>query len=137
AAGRGAASGDVSGLSGRLAPAVAADVSKVPALVGRLDAEEFAERERAARELAAFGPAADAALRDALDRTESLEVKARIGRLLKASAAAHRRAGHALEVLEMVGTDGAARILTELAAGAPGASVTREAAAALARVRAR
>jgi hypothetical protein len=53
-------------------------------------------------------------LREALDRTESLEVKARLRRLLGAWATVERRSGHALEVLEMVGTPEAERLLKTL-----------------------
>jgi WD40 repeat protein len=132
-----AGGGAVAGLKAKLKPAVAVDAAKVAGWVPRLDSDAFAEREQATQALSDLGPGAEEALRDALKKTESAEIKARLGRLLQQCAEHHRRSGHAIEVLEMVGTPEAKRLLTDLARGASGAWVTREAAAALTRLQKR
>ena len=54
------------------------------------------------------------ALTEARDKAESLEVKARLRRILGAWATAERRSANAIEVLEMVGTPEAERMLKSL-----------------------
>jgi RNA polymerase sigma factor (sigma-70 family) len=132
-----AGGGAVAGLKARLKPVAAVDAAKVAGLVRRLDSDDFAEREQASQALSDLGPGAEEAMRDALKKAESAEVKDRLERLLKECAKHRRRSGHAIEALEMVGTAEAKRLLTDLAGGASGASVTREAAEAVARLRKR
>jgi RNA polymerase sigma factor (sigma-70 family) len=133
---RGAAAGDgaVARLKLDLKPAVAIDADKVAGWVRQLDANEFAQREQASAALARPGPAVEAALRAALGKTESLEVRRRLETVLRGQEAEHRRHGHALELLEMIGSASARRLLAELAKGASGARLTRESRAALDRL---
>ena len=85
-------------------------------------------------ELADLGPAAEAPLREALGRARSPEVRRRLERVLTGQEAEHRRLGYAAEVLEMIGTKAARRLLADQANGAGGARLTREARAALDRL---
>jgi hypothetical protein len=136
---RGAAAGDaaVARLKFVLKPAGAVDLDKVTGWVRQLDAGEFAQREKASAELLRVGPAAAAALRDALGKSTSAEVKRRLEEILQGFAAEERRGDHALEMLEMIHTAEAKRLLGELAAGAAEARLTDAARAALDRIRKR
>jgi WD40 repeat protein len=133
---RGAAAGDVAVLRLKLdlKPAAAIDPDKVADLVLQLDADDFAQREQASRALADLGPAAEAPLREVLEKTGSLEVRRRLERALNECEAQYRRMGHAVEVLEMIGTPAARSLLADLAKGAGGARLTRDARAALDRL---
>jgi hypothetical protein len=73
-------------------------------------------------------------LREALEKTRSAEVRRRLTRVLRIQEAEHRRLGHAVEVLEMIGTKAARGLLEELAKGVSGARLTREARLALDRI---
>ena len=79
------------------------------------------------------------ALKIALRRSESAEVRQRIGRILEAArdtnpTEARLREIRAVEVLEMLATPLALEHLTVLARGARGANLTRDARAALQRL---
>jgi hypothetical protein len=104
-----------------------------------LDGDDFATRERASRELAAFGESAVPGVRKRLERTASPEVRRRARAFLDrfdraelSPARLHQL--RAVELLEGVGTPAAKGLLAELAKGAAGAPLTRDAAAALARL---
>jgi WD40 repeat protein len=112
---------------------------EVARLIGELDDNRFDVREKASRQLATLGEAAEAALRLALERKPSHEVRRRLNRVVTALAA--RRQGpdglrllRAVEVLERLGTPQARRLLERLAGGAPSARLTKEARASLARL---
>ncbi len=132
---RGAAAGDaaVARLKLDIKPAVI-DAEKVAGWVRQLDSDKFAQRQKAGEALAGLGPAAEAPLREALGKAGSAEVKRRLGQLLQGQEAEHRRLGYAVEVLEMIGTPAARRLLADLAEGASGSRLTREARAALGRL---
>jgi hypothetical protein len=132
----GAAAGDaaVARLELKLTPAAAVDAEKVAGLVRRLDSKEFTERAKASAVLARLGPDADAALRDALAKAGTLEAKRRVSGILKEQEAKHHHLGHAVEVLEMIGTPAARRLLANLAKGASDSRLTRAAKAALDRL---
>jgi RNA polymerase sigma factor (sigma-70 family) len=132
----GAAAGDaaVARLKLDLKPALVIDAEKIADLVRQLDSEAFAQREKASRALADLDPAAETALREALEEARSPEVKRRLEGVLDGQEAEHRRRGHAIEVLEMIGTPAARGLLVELAKGASGSRLTREARLALARL---
>jgi RNA polymerase sigma factor (sigma-70 family) len=122
-----------------IVPRVSVDAKKLTALIADLDHDEFAERQRAEKELASLGPAAEAALRKTMEGTISAEVRARIVRLLKrlapdAQSPERLRPLRALEVLELVGTPEASRVLETLGKGPPGNDITRQAQASLARL---
>jgi WD40 repeat protein len=113
---------------------------RIAALVAELDAPAFADREKAQKELASLGEAAEGAVRRAAAESTSAEVRQRAGELLKPLApadgrlsAAHRRAVRAVEALERAGTPEARGLLDAWAAGDPGTLRAAEAAAAVAR----
>jgi hypothetical protein len=122
----------------RLRPAPAADAKRLAALVADLDSDQFAEREKAERELRDLGEQAGPALRKALEGQPSAEMQRRLEALLEQIDPARSpevlRQGRALEVLERIGTPEAGRLLRKLAEGAPGTRLTQDAAAALARL---
>jgi WD40 repeat protein len=118
-------------------PAVSA--AKLAALLRDLDSDTFAVRERARQELAQLGKFAEPSLRKALQEKPSLDVRRRMEELLErlddpTSVPEHLRALRAVEVLEMIGTPEARRVLRDLAGGAPEALLTQHARAALARL---
>jgi hypothetical protein len=115
---------------------------RVAKLLADLDADEFAVREKASAELAKLGPRVKPWVRQVLDGNPSPEVRRRLGDLLDGMSGPwpvgeELRALRAVEALEYAGTDGARSLLQQLARGAPEALVTREAAAAVERLRRR
>jgi hypothetical protein len=122
-----------------LGPVRVPDGEQLARLVGRLDAEKFADREGAARDLERWGEAAGPALRAALAKGPTPELRRRVQGLLDrldrervGPAAGDRlRDLRAVELLERVGTAAAKRALEEIAGGAGPA---REAKAALDRL---
>jgi WD40 repeat protein len=129
---RGAAAADsaVARLKLHLRPAGVIDPEKFAAWVRQLDSSTFAQREKASQALADLGPAAETALREALEKAASPEVRRRLQRALDEQEAEHRRLGYALEVLEMIGTPAARSLLMDLAKGASASRLTRDARAA-------
>jgi WD40 repeat protein len=122
-----------------LKPVPAGDAKRIAQLVKDLDADDFDVREKASEELARIGEPAAAALRQALEGTPSAEQRTRVNQLLekfagklKSSDALRRE--RALEVLEQIGGAEARAILEEVARGAPEATLTQEAKAALTRL---
>src|SRR5262249_15170329 len=115
-----------------------------------LDDDAFAVREKAKTELARLGAAAEPALRQALAKSPSIEMRRRLEDLLKAVETERQiafrkaerqapsrdvlRAVRALEVLEQIGTREAREVLKTLTADVPGAYLTQEARAALDRL---
>jgi RNA polymerase sigma factor (sigma-70 family) len=132
---QGARAGDtaVARLRLDLKPAVAIDAEEIAARARQLDSDRYAQREEASRALAAFGPSAEAALLKALKTAATPEARRRLERVLKGQEAEHRRLGYAVEVLEMIGTRAARRLLVDLSNGA-GSRLTRDARAALERL---
>lgn len=116
----------------------AVDEAAVQRLVAALDAPRFAERERAAADLAALGESAGPALRSALAGKPSAEARQRVEALLARLggplAGDALRAARAVEVLERMGTPAARAALKRLAAGSPGHPLTVDAAAAVGRL---
>jgi hypothetical protein len=126
-------------LKERLKPVRAADPRLVRRLVADLDSDQRAVRDKAHQELEALGDRATGALRQALAKGPSAEVKRRLVALLKRPGGPVvpppvLRAVRAVAVLEDVGTPPARRILEALAGGEPEAILTREARAALRRL---
>jgi hypothetical protein len=110
------------------------DKEKIAAWVRQLDSDSYAQREKASQALADLGPSAEPILLEALAKSRSAEVRRRLQRVLKGQEAEQRRLGYAVEVLEMIGTKAARRLLVDLAKGARGSRLTREAQAALDRL---
>lgn len=115
--------------------------ARIDALVGRLGDREFADRERASKELAEIGAEAGPALRHALATVSAPEVRQRAERLLaRFTSSAPREPTatevRAVEVLERAGTPEAREVLTILADRPLDTPLKREAAVALARLKA-
>jgi WD40 repeat protein len=115
-----------------------ADVKKIPQWIKDLDSEEFVVREKATKELERLGRLAEPALREALEKPASLEVKLRAERILErlkqgGGTPDELRAVRAVEAVEKIGGAEARKLLEELAAGPSEAVATREAKAALER----
>jgi outer membrane protein assembly factor BamB len=125
-------------LKAKLTPAAPPDPAVLAKWIGKLDAPAFADRQRAVKELRSLGELAVPELRRVLETTESAEVRERIEKLLSADAKPTPdavRSARAVEVLEWIGTPAAKAALKAAAAGAEGSRQTREAAAALARMK--
>jgi WD40 repeat protein len=129
-------------LAERLRPAAPVDPARVASLIADLDSPRFAVRERASAELRSLGAKAEPALKEALRRRPTAEVRCRIDALMRGKNESRPspellRARRAIGVLERIGTDEARRVLEGLAGGAPGAAETEQARAAARRLRLR
>ena len=124
----------VTALEGQLTAVASVDVKKFDDWIRLLDSDQFADRERARQALADLGMAAEPLLVRTAERTKSVEVRAGVNRLLARLEPELRRAGHAIEMLEMIGGPEARRLLAQIANGSADATLTREAAAALKRL---
>jgi WD40 repeat protein len=117
------------------------DRKQVAAWIEELNDEKFAVRDSAFKKLAALGRSVEGALRAKLAKKPELEQARRIELLLtqmKSSPAGdHLRAVRSVELLELIGTDAAAKVLKELAGGAEDAELTRNARSALGRLKSR
>jgi WD40 repeat protein len=136
-----AARGDaaVTFLAGQLKPVPAVEAARLAKMIADLDANRFEDRERASRALSKLGPVAAPALERAKATARSPEARRRIARLLEGCPApvlppAERRGVRAVAVLEYVGTPVAQALLRRLSEGAPDASLSAEAKAALQRL---
>jgi RNA polymerase sigma factor (sigma-70 family) len=107
---------------------------RVRDLIAQLDDDDFDTREKATAELAKLGAAVAPMLRKVLEGNPSAEVRQRIGSVLDkfgkpANNPEQLRQLRALEALELMNTADARKLLEKLAAGAPEAPLTQEAAA--------
>jgi hypothetical protein len=113
-------------------PAVAAD--RLARLLADLDANDFKKREAASTELALLGKLAEAALKRAWEKQPSLEVRRRVEAILKKLddrvSPAELHALRAVEVLELIGTPEARKVIESVARSAPTARAGEEAKAA-------
>jgi len=121
----------------RMPPVKAVDHRRVETLIRSLGAAEFAERERAGKELNEIGRLAETDLRQAFQTTESPEARRRlkimIDRLDAAKFTADElRAQRAVEAVTWIRSDDAIKLLTKWANGAAGAILTVAAKTALA-----
>jgi HEAT repeat protein len=124
-------------LGERLRPVPAADAGNIAQWINDLDADDFATRRAASRELERLGELAVPALRKALEGTPSPELRRQATRLVEnlAGLSGERlRQIRAIEALEYMGTPEARQIIEKLAEGAPEARLTHEAKAALQRL---
>ncbi|WP_390888657.1 WD40 repeat domain-containing protein [Frigoriglobus tundricola] len=119
----------------RLKPA--APDPRAAALVQRLGADEFQEREAAEKELRALGTRAGPALAAALAGAPSAELRTRAERLMSAVSPSAPLFGEdlrdvrAVAVLEAIDSTASRQLLKRLATGAPEVHLTREAKSAL------
>jgi hypothetical protein len=129
-------------LRDRLKPAKveALDEAAVAKLIAQLDDDDFEVRERATVALEKLGPKIAPVLRVAVGKTKSAEVRRRLGALVERWSKApltmeDLRVLRGVEVLEAIGTAEARQVLKVLSEGASEALLTREAQAALQRLR--
>jgi WD40 repeat protein len=138
-----AAHGDdmLSHLPATLRPVPRLDRGAFRALIARLDADDPQERDRAAAALAKLGHPAEGLYREALAGRLPAETRRRLQRLLDAAGAKPGPEAEAqargMLALELAGTPEARALLMRLAAGEPGAKLTRQALAALGRLNVR
>jgi WD40 repeat protein len=116
----------------RLQPVAEVKPERIQQRIAELDSEEFAVRDRAMKELERLAKLAEPALREALKKPPSLEVRLRLQRVLETIAALTLppeglRQVRGVEVLEAIGNDAAREQLKRLAGGASSARLTCEA----------
>jgi hypothetical protein len=126
-------------LGRHLRPLAALDETRVARLIAALGGDSYVERTQAERDLERLGDLAAAALRRALGGRLAPEPRRRVERLLARleppiPPGERLRAVRAIEVLELIANDAARRLLSELATGAPGATLTEEARASVQRL---
>src|SRR5579883_1384474 len=120
----------------KLKPVEKVETETVRKWIRDLDSDVFKAREAAQQSLEELGDRAAELMRAALRQSPSVEVRARLNRLLKAldmPTPTQLRDQRAVEVLERIGSAEAKAILADLAQGADGARLTIEARASLAR----
>ncbi|MEK6238448.1 MAG: WD40 repeat domain-containing protein [Planctomycetales bacterium] len=116
------------------------DGGRIEGLLLQLEADYFSVRETASEELKVIGRPAESALRRVLKETKSAEAKSRILRLLSnlessaGNPTAQRRILRVIELLELLGTSEAEKVLARLAQTAPTKLAQQEAKTSLARV---
>jgi hypothetical protein len=120
-------------LAKRLQPVIE-EPKRAARLVAELDSDDFATREKASKELAGLGTAAEPALRRVLAGQPPLEARLRIEKLLRGLEREYFGLLRGIEVLEWLNTAEARKLLTALAEGKREARLTREAKVALARL---
>jgi WD40 repeat protein len=136
-----AAAGDETAafLARRLKAVPSVPPARLQQLLEALDSEEFAERQKAQQELARLSDGLEGDLEAVLEARPSAEVRRQVLALLtevrrRPASGEGLRTGRALLILERIGTPAARAALQALARGAPGARLTRDARAALARL---
>jgi hypothetical protein len=92
---------------------------RIAKLIGELDSDDFAVRDRAAKELGKIGRSAEGALRKALASSPSVEAKQRLETLLRsavadAPSAERLQAERAIESLEWAASDDVRKFLDQL-----------------------
>jgi WD40 repeat protein len=132
-------------LGKHLQPAKDRDGTKLRGLLADLDHDQFARRENATKGLLQLGELAEIGLRELMQNPPSLESRRRAESIiakLKAKRANPEplsppvlQAVRAVEVLEMIGTPDAQRLLDKLAKGAAYNILTREAQASIRRLK--
>ncbi len=126
-------------LAKRLRPAVPIEEKRTTGLIDDLDSADFDVRARATQELQNLGELAEPAMRKALAKSTSLEVRRRLERLLDEVTNGPLSAEQlfllrSLEVLEHIGNQEARAVLESLTTGAPGVRLTIEAKASVDRL---
>ena len=126
----------------RVHPVLDADADKIAGWIADLDSSRYFVRDRAERELRNLGESAAPALREALEKPPSAEVRYRAERILaravdKKSSPDRVRAARAITILERIGTKDSLRLLERLAEGSVEARETKLARAAASRLKPR
>jgi WD40 repeat protein len=125
-------------LARQMKPVPKPEATRLRRWIAELGSDGFATRQQAERALAAAGDAAGPALREAHRKAGDLERRQRLGRLLarlEPRSPERLRQYRAVFALEARGSAEARRLPGRLADGMPGAPLTEEAKAALARTR--
>jgi hypothetical protein len=117
----------------------AVDDRHILQLTQELNSDLFPVREKATKELEKLGELAEPRLRKLMTEPATLEVRQRAKGLLDRLTQSvvppeKRQAIRAVEALEYMATPQARELLQQLAGGAPGARLTREAAGSLKRL---
>jgi len=116
-------------------PAVAADAAAIRRLLTDLQSEQFAVRDRAARDLEKLDEQARPALEEVLAGQPALDIRKRVEHLLARldtqPAAETLRGLRAITVLQIVGDADSRKLLKDWAGGDPGARLSRAAAMGL------
>jgi RNA polymerase sigma factor (sigma-70 family) len=128
-------------LGEKIKAAEPADPKRLARLIADLDSPVFATRQQATSDLKEIGSQAAPAVREAVKKADSLEVRRRLENLLdewdnQIPGAAELRMLRAVEVLEWIGTLEARKLLAAWAKGAPGSRLTAAAEGALQRLKA-
>jgi RNA polymerase sigma factor (sigma-70 family) len=132
--------GQAATLAGKtLKPAATPDPERVAKLLDDLNSNRFDVRQKATRELEAFGDVVGPELARRLDSDLPLEVRQRLESLRKRIAQAPTRGSlvgelRVIELLELLATPQSRGVLEGVARGAPGARLTAEARASLQRL---
>jgi RNA polymerase sigma factor (sigma-70 family) len=125
-------------LNDRLRPVPVADADLVQKFVADLNSEKFDVRQKATRQLSAFGEQIEPNLRKALAETPPLEIRQRLEKLISEFRTAPTpellQRLRAVRVLEYIGTPAARQVIELLAGGAPLGRETVEAKEALERL---
>jgi hypothetical protein len=125
-------------LRAKVAPVDPVSPEQIGQWIAELGADRYPVRERATRALGGLGRVARPALRRAREQPTGEEVRTRldglIARLPPDRSAAEIVQARAVAAMELAGTPAARKLLAEWAAGAPGARLTVDARAALARL---
>ena len=128
-------------LKAKLKPAAPGDASKWQTWIGELGSKEFKIREAASKALAAEFDQAESrlvrALKDAVEEEAAQRLKLLLEQGRAKPAPEQLRESRAVELLEKFGDADSKKLLEALAAGAPMANLTREAKAALKRMKER
>jgi hypothetical protein len=112
-------------------------------LIADLDADDFATRESASKELEKLGKSAEGPIREAMAAGPPLEAEKRLEQLLKLLgeewplSAEQQRDVRAVRALEQTGTPEARKLLESLTKESPGWWVAQQASAALERLKQR
>jgi WD40 repeat protein len=127
-------------LQEQVSPVPETDLKRVQQLITDLEDADFAKRQAATAELSKLGPLAEPALREALKGEPSAQLRKSANELLEKIQAGpvsgdDLRQMRALLALELIGSPPARDLLRKLAGGAAGARLTRDAKAALERLK--
>jgi WD40 repeat protein len=127
-------------LAKRLQKDEGASEKEIRSLITNLSSPKFAQRDTAMRRLKVIGTRSLPALEESLKKAPDLETTRRIQELLRTVETTLTpetlRDLRGMQVLEMIGTPPARKLLAEVAAGDPNAGKTRHAQAALQRLKA-
>jgi WD40 repeat protein len=127
-------------LTMRLQKDEGASDKEIRELITNLSSAKFVQRDTAMRRLKAIGTRSLPALEESLKKSPDLETTRRIQELLRTVETTLTpetlRDLRGMQVLEMIGTPAARKLLAEVASGDPGAGKTRHAQAALQRLKA-